>query len=66
MSMSNTITVIILAVVFGSGMIFADIDTFKNFKRDKDYFFLTLLIIANIAFLSVYLPAAIVAIASLL
>ena len=66
MSMSNTIIVIILAIVFGGSLIFANADTIKNFKRDKDFFFLTMLIIADIAFLSIYLPAAIVAIASLL
>lgn len=66
MSMSNTITVIILAIIFGGSLIFANIHTIKNFKRDKDYFFLTMLIIADIAFLSIYLPAAIIAVASLL
>ena len=66
MSMNNTITVIILAIIFGGSLIFANVHTIKNFKRDKDYFFLTNLIIADIAYLSVYLPAAIFAVASLL
>lgn len=66
MSMNNTITIIILAIVFGGSLIFANIHTAKNFKRDKDYFFLVNLIAADIAYLSVYLPAAIFAVASLL
>lgn len=66
MSITNTITVIVLAVIFGGSLIFANIHTAKNFKKDKDYFFLVNLIIADIAFLSVYLPAAIFAVASLL
>ena len=64
--MINTIFVVIVAAVFGICMAFANIHTFKNFKRDKDGFFLMFLIIADIAYLSIYLPAAIVAIASLL
>ncbi len=66
MSMADTIFVITAAVVFGICMTFANIHTFKNFKRDKDAFFLMFLIIADIGYLFVYLPAAIVAIASLL
>lgn len=64
--MSNAITVIIIAIVFGIGMTFANIHTFKNFKRDKDTFFLMFLIIADISYLCIYLPTAIIAIASLL
>lgn len=66
MSITNTIFVIIIAIIFGGSLIFANTHTIKNFKRDKDFFFLTTLIIADIAFLSIYLPAAIVAVASLL
>lgn len=64
--MSNAISVIIIAIVFGIGMAFTNIHTFKNFKHDKDAFFLMFLIIADIGYLFIYLPAAIVAIASLL
>lgn len=39
MSTNNTITVIALAIVFGGSLIFANIHTAKNFKKDKDYFF---------------------------
>ena len=66
MSMANTFFVITVAIVFGIGMAFANIHTFKNFKREKDAFFLMFLIIADIGYLFIYLPAAIVAIASLL
>jgi len=64
--MINTIFVIVITIIFGVGMAFANIHTFKNFKREKDGFFLMFLIIADVAYLSIYLPAAIVAIASLL
>jgi len=64
--MTNTIFVIVITIIFGVGMAFANIHTFKNFKREKDGFFLMFLIIADVAYLSIYLPAAIVAIASLL
>lgn len=64
--MTNAIFVIIIAIIFGGSLIFANIHTIKNFKRDKDFFFLMTLIIADISFLSVYIPAAVVAIASLL
>lgn len=64
--MFNAISVIVITIVFGLLLSFANIHTFKNFKRDKDGFFLMFLIIADIAYLSIYLPAAIIAIASLL
>lgn len=66
MTITNTIFVITIAIIFGICISFANIHTFKNFKRDKDGFFLMFLIIADIAYLSIYLPVAIVAIASLL
>lgn len=66
MSINNIIIVIIFVIVFGGSLIFINICMVKNFKRDKDYFFLVNLIIADIVYLSVYLPAVIFAVASLL
>lgn len=64
--MTNAISVIIIAIIFGGSLIFANIHTIKNFKKNKDFLFLMTLIIADISFLSVYIPAAVVVIASLL
>ena len=64
--MINAFFIITITIVFGGSLIFANVHTIKNFKRDKDFFFLILLITANIAYLSIYLPAGIAAFTSLL
>lgn len=64
--MINAFFIITITIVFGGSLIFANIHTIKNFKRDKDFFFLILLIAANIAYLLIYLPAGIAAFTSLL
>lgn len=64
--MFNAIFIIVITIVFGLLLSFANIHTFKNFKRDKDMFFLIFLISADIGYLFIYLPSGIVAIASLL
>lgn len=64
--MINAFFIITITIVFGGSLIFANIHTIKNFKRDKDFFFLILLITANIAYLLIYLPAGIAAFTSLL
>lgn len=64
--MIDAIFVITVAIVFGICLTFANIYTFKNFKRDKDAFFLIFLISADIGYLLAYLPAGIKAITSLL
>ena len=64
--MINAFFIIAITIVFGGSLIFANIHTIKNFKRDKDFFFLILLIAANIAYLLIYLPAGIAAFTSLL
>ena len=64
--MINAFFIITITIIFGGSLIFANIHTIKNFKRDKDYFFLILLITANIAYLLIYLPAGIAAFTSLL
>lgn len=64
--MINAFFIITITIVFGGSLIFANIHTIKNFKKDKDFFFLMLLIAANIAYLLIYLPAGIAASTSLL
>lgn len=64
--MSNAISVIILAVIFGIAMAFVNWHTIKHFNKEKDSFFLIFLIAADIGYLSIYLPAGIMALTSLL